>query len=147
MTMWEKDRPFVILLSFVFGLFPLSAFAEAEQTPEAGKEFHTTLFGEKIYVPSRDRRSVTAANFGLHWIPNGPSEREILPFGALYVWRNWDRTTGGSVESFPARSTVSITQLDSVRSPTGRSSLHSITLLWLSGNQSMWKDNVSANLN
>jgi hypothetical protein len=91
MTMWEKDRPFVILLSFVFGLFPLSAFAEAEQTPEAGKEFHTTLFGEKIYVPSRDRRSVTAANFGLHWIPNGPSEREILPFGALYVWRNWDK--------------------------------------------------------
>jgi opacity protein-like surface antigen len=91
MTMWEKDRPLVILLSFVFGLFPLSAFAQSEQTPEAGKEFHTTLFGEKIYVPSRDRRSVTAANFGLHWIPNGPSEREILPFGALYVWRNWDK--------------------------------------------------------
>ena len=66
MTMWEKDRPLVILLSFVFGLFPLSAFAEAEQTPEAGKEFHTTLFGETIHVPSRDRRSVTAANFGLH---------------------------------------------------------------------------------
>ena len=88
--MWEKDRPLVILLSFVIGLFPSSAFAEGEKTPEAGKEFHTTLFGEKIHVPSRDRRSVTAANFGLHWIPNGPSEMETLPFGALYVWRNWN---------------------------------------------------------
>ena len=72
--MWGNDRPLVILLSLVIGLFPLSAFAETEKTPEAGKEFHTTLFGEKIHVPSRDRRSVTAANFGLHWIPNGPSE-------------------------------------------------------------------------
>jgi len=88
--MWEKDRPLVFLLFFVIGLFPMSAFAEGEKTAEAGKEFHTTLFGEKIHVPSRDRRSVTAANFGLHWIPNGPSEMETLPFGALYVWRNWN---------------------------------------------------------
>ena len=85
-----RDRPLAILLSFVIGLFPLSLFAAEEKTPEAGKEFHTTLFGEEIYVPPRDRRSVTAVNFGVNWIPNGPSQMEMLPFGALYVWRNWD---------------------------------------------------------
>src|SRR5688500_14216903 len=65
--------------------------AESEQpTPEAGQEYRTKLFGEEVYVPPRDRRSVTAASFGTQWIPNGPSELEVLPFGALYIWRNWD---------------------------------------------------------
>lgn len=68
-----------------------SEFAEDEPTPIAGKEFHTTLFGEDVHVPARDRRSVTAASFGIQWIPNGPSQLELLPFGALYVWRNWDK--------------------------------------------------------
>ena len=88
--MWWRDRPLAILLSFVIGLSPLSAVAEEEKTPEAGKEFRTTLFGEEIYVAPRDRRSVTAVNFGINWIPNGPSKEEVLPFGALYIWRNWD---------------------------------------------------------
>ncbi|MFO0773380.1 MAG: hypothetical protein U0172_01775 [Nitrospiraceae bacterium] len=61
-----------------------------EPTPIAGREFRTKLFGEDVYVPPRDRRNVTAASFGLQWIPNGPSSMELLPFGALYVWRNWD---------------------------------------------------------
>jgi hypothetical protein len=61
-----------------------------EPTPEAGQEFRTRLFGEDVYVPPRDRRNVTAASFGIQWIPNGPSQLEVLPFGALYVWRNWD---------------------------------------------------------
>ena len=61
-----------------------------EPTPIAGEPFRTRLFGEDIYVPSRDRRSVTAASFGIQAIPNGPSQMEVLPFGALYVWRNWD---------------------------------------------------------
>jgi hypothetical protein len=89
MTVRERDRPLAILLSFLIGFSPLSALAE-EKTPEAGKEFHTTLFGEEIYVPPRDRRSVTTVNFGVQWTPNGPSQEEVLPFGALYVWRNWD---------------------------------------------------------
>ncbi|MGH7258145.1 MAG: hypothetical protein ACREIM_07185 [Nitrospiraceae bacterium] len=64
---------------------------ETEQpTPEAGQEYRTKLFGEEVYVPPRDRRSVTAASFGTQLIPNGPSQLEVLPFGALYVWRNWD---------------------------------------------------------
>lgn len=61
-----------------------------EPTPLAGRDYRTKLFGEQIHVLPRDRRSVTAASFGLQWIPNGPSQLEILPFGALYLWRNWD---------------------------------------------------------
>lgn len=61
-----------------------------EPTPLAGKDFRTKLFGEEIHVASRDRRSVTAASFGVQWIPDGPSQVEVLPFGALYIWRNWD---------------------------------------------------------
>lgn len=61
-----------------------------EPTPLAGRDFRTKVFGEEVHVAPRDRRSVTAASFGLQWIPDGPSQVEILPFGALYVWRNWD---------------------------------------------------------
>jgi hypothetical protein len=41
-------------------------------------------------VEARDRSHVTAANFGVQWIPYGPSFYQVLPFGALYVWRNKD---------------------------------------------------------
>src|SRR6476661_5394672 len=73
----------------------LSGIAQAESapqepTPMAGGDFRTKLFGEEIHVAPRDRRSVTAASFGLQWIPEGPAQLEVLPFGALYVWRNWD---------------------------------------------------------
>lgn len=61
-----------------------------QPTPLAGQDYRTKLFGEVIHVDHRDRRSVTAASFGLQWIPEGPPQLEILPFGALYVWRNWD---------------------------------------------------------
>ena len=69
---------------------PSEACAEETRTPLAGEEFHTELFGEPVHVPARDRRSVTAANVGVQWIPNGPPFYEVLPFGALYVWRNMD---------------------------------------------------------
>ena len=65
-------------------LFPDRQVGEAwgeEPTPIAGEEFRTTLFGEEIYVPPRDRRSVTAMSFGIQAIPNGPSQMEALPFG------------------------------------------------------------------
>ncbi|MBX3234678.1 MAG: hypothetical protein KF814_00880 [Nitrospiraceae bacterium] len=81
----------VALMTWGFTALHLDpAGAEEEKTAEAGKEYRTTLFGEEIYVPPRDRRSVTAINFGLQYTPNGPSQMEMLPFGALYVWRNWD---------------------------------------------------------
>ena len=79
-------------LTAIAVLLILSAPAQAEDEPTgvAGEPYETMLFGEKIYVPPRDRRSVTAANFGVQWIPNGPSQLEVLPFGSLFVWRNWD---------------------------------------------------------
>lgn len=49
--MWGRNLHLAILLSLVIALSPLSAVAGEEKTPEAGKEFHTTLFGEEIYVP------------------------------------------------------------------------------------------------
>jgi hypothetical protein len=61
-----------------------------QPTPLAGQDYRTKLFGEEIHVAHRDRRSVTAASFGVQWIPEGPAQLEILPFGALYLWRNWD---------------------------------------------------------
>ncbi len=63
--------------------------AENPSAPIAGKEYDTQVFGKDVHVASRDRHSVTAATFGLQWIPDGPSQLELLPFGALYVWRNW----------------------------------------------------------
>ncbi|MDO9116375.1 MAG: hypothetical protein Q7U39_00335 [Nitrospira sp.] len=84
---WQLIAVWAVLM---IGLCPFTTFAENEKTGEAGKAYRTTLFGEEIYVPPRDRHSVTAANFGLQWTPNGPSQLEALPFGALYVWRNWD---------------------------------------------------------
>ncbi|WHZ13685.1 MAG: hypothetical protein OJF52_000519 [Nitrospira sp.] len=84
----------LFLCSTAFGVMLCAGWdgvAQAEEpTPLAGKPHHTTLFGEEIYVPPRDRRNVTAASFGIQAIPNGPSQMEVLPFGALYVWRNWD---------------------------------------------------------
>ena len=65
-------------------------FADEANTPLAGEQYHTEVLGEPVDVPARDRRNVTAANFGVMWIPNGPSMLEVLPFGSLYVWRSWD---------------------------------------------------------
>lgn len=64
------------------------ALAEETRTPLAGEAFQTELFGIPVEVPARDRRHVTALNFGLQWIPHGPNQLEVLPFGALFVWRN-----------------------------------------------------------
>lgn len=64
------------------------ALAEEARTPLAGEAFQTELFGIPVEVPARDRRHVTALNFGLQWIPHGPNQLEVLPFGALFVWRN-----------------------------------------------------------
>ncbi|MGQ0809925.1 MAG: hypothetical protein ACT4OO_01695 [Nitrospiraceae bacterium] len=71
-------------------LFGQIACGDDYRTPLAGEAFHTELFGEKVDVEPRDRRHLTAASFGVQWIPNGPTLLEILPFGSLYVWHNWD---------------------------------------------------------
>ena len=65
------------------------AFADESNTPLAGEQYHTEVLGKPVDIPLRDRRNVTAINFGVLWIPNGPSFLEVLPFGSLYLWRNW----------------------------------------------------------
>ncbi len=64
--------------------------AQDYHTPRAGDAYTTTLWGETVNIAPRDRRSVTAVNLGLYWIPDGPQKLELLPFGALFVWRNRD---------------------------------------------------------
>jgi hypothetical protein len=66
------------------------AFADESRTPLAGEQYHTEVLGEPVNVPARNRRHVTAINFGVQWIPNGPTFLEVLPFGSLFLWRNWD---------------------------------------------------------
>ncbi len=63
---------------------------EEQPTPLAGEEFHTKVLGEPVKVPLRDRKNVTAASFGVQYLHDGPTFYQVLPFGALYVWRNSD---------------------------------------------------------
>jgi hypothetical protein len=63
---------------------------EEKPTPLAGEAFDTEVLGEPVQVAPRDRKSVTAASFGIQYLPDGPSFYQVLPFGALYVWRNSD---------------------------------------------------------
>lgn len=64
---------------------------ENNQTPPlAGEPFKTEVLGEPVTVHSRDRKSVTAASFGVQYLHDGQKFFQILPFGALYVWRNSD---------------------------------------------------------
>ena len=81
---------------------PSASAADDEVTPLAGQEYRTKLLGQNIEVPPRDSRHVVAANFGLMWIPNGPSFYEILPFGSLYIWHNWEE------EQKRLRATISV---------------------------------------
>jgi hypothetical protein len=78
-----------LLLALACPLSANEACAE-ESTPLAGEEFHTEVLGEPVKVPPRDRNNVTAASFGMQFLPNGPSFYQVLPFGAFYVWRHSD---------------------------------------------------------
>ncbi len=66
-----------------------SVWGDKDPTSLAGQPYQTELFGKDIHIPSGDRRHVTAINVGMNWIPDGPSRLELLPFGALFMWRNW----------------------------------------------------------
>ncbi len=62
---------------------------EPYRTPRAGEGFRTTVLGESVAVPPRDRRSVTAWTLGFVATP-GADENDILPFGSFYFWRHPD---------------------------------------------------------
>jgi hypothetical protein len=80
-----------IALCVVWGtsLIP-AAYGNDQATPLAGESFQTEVFGEPVTVHTRDRKAVTAASFGVQYLHDGPSFYQILPFGALYLWRNSD---------------------------------------------------------
>ena len=69
---------------------PPASADEERRTPLAGEEFRTEVGDTPVTVPARDRTKVTAASFGVQYLPNGPSGYQVLPFGAFYVWRNSD---------------------------------------------------------
>jgi hypothetical protein len=71
-------------------LFPPLASGEEQKTPLAGEAFQTEVKGREIDVPARSRRRVTAIDLGVQVIPNGPRTQQVLPVGALFVWRNAD---------------------------------------------------------
>ena len=71
-------------------LFSPLASGEEPKTPLAGEAFQIEVKGKEVDVPARGRRRVTAIDFGVQWIPEGPRTEQVLPFGALYVWRNDD---------------------------------------------------------
>ncbi|WP_145926317.1 hypothetical protein [Syntrophotalea acetylenica] len=64
--------------------------ADGYRTPRAGDGFSTVVLGEAVTVPPRDRCNVTALNLGVQWVEDAPSDYEVLPFGALFLWRNKD---------------------------------------------------------
>src|SRR5207247_11358628 len=70
-------------------LFLPAAYGEEPGTPLAGEAFHAELLGLPIDFPERDRRHVTAVNFGVQSIPNGPIQLQVLPFRALFVSPHW----------------------------------------------------------
>jgi len=76
------------LCCFVSLLVIDSVRADDQPTPLAGEEFHTEVLGKEVDVAPRDRKTVTAASFGVQYLPNGPSFYQVLPFGAFYVWRH-----------------------------------------------------------
>lgn len=75
------------LLSMMMATFCLSA---DYRTPRAGESYTTEVFGQSATAPTRDRCSVTALNLGLQWLPYAPSDYELQPFGAYFLWRNKD---------------------------------------------------------
>jgi hypothetical protein len=83
---------FALLAGLCVLLLSSPAHGEEEEppTPLAGEQFDTEVMGEPVTVAPRDRKNVTAASFGVQYLPDGPSFYQVLPFGALYVWRNSD---------------------------------------------------------
>ena len=91
MSRRRKIAAAIFSVIIVFGLSAAPSWADQTYvTPRAGEAYTTTLGGEAVTVPPRDRRSVTALNLGLYGIPNGPRDANVAPFGALFIWRNWD---------------------------------------------------------
>ncbi len=58
------------------------------KTPLAGEGFRTNVFGREITVLPRDRRSVSSFDVGMALYMPLPEDRQVVPFGAIYLWRH-----------------------------------------------------------
>src|SRR5208283_5561258 len=58
------------------------------RTPRAGEGFRANVFGTEITVNPRDGRSVTSIDLGFAFYTPLPEDRQVVPFGALYLWRH-----------------------------------------------------------
>src|SRR5208283_1453008 len=58
------------------------------RTPRAGEGFRAEVFGREIKVNPRDGRSVSSVDIGLALYKPLPEDRQVVPFGALYIWRH-----------------------------------------------------------
>lgn len=67
-----------------------AGYTEDDRTPRAGEAYSTTLLEMPVEVAARDRTRVTAINLGLYQIPDGPEDQKSSPFGAVFLWRNWE---------------------------------------------------------
>ncbi|HSR10863.1 MAG TPA: porin [Thermodesulfobacteriota bacterium] len=55
------------------------------RTPLAGEPYETTLLGEKIDVPARDRGNISSVNLGLTVYSPNQGDTSVLPMGAYYL--------------------------------------------------------------
>ncbi len=58
------------------------------RTPREGEGFRAEVFGREITVNPRDGRSVSSIDIGLALYKPLPEDRQVVPFGALYLWRH-----------------------------------------------------------
>jgi hypothetical protein len=77
-----------VLLSVVCLEGTALADQDSTRTPRAGEEYKTTLFGRDVVAPWQDRTHINAFTLGLNWIPDGPRNPLILPFGGALLVRN-----------------------------------------------------------
>lgn len=61
-------------------------------TPLAGKPLTTTVFGQNISIPARDRNNVLALVLGGTLFEPSFGDTEVLPIGALYAKHRWGDT-------------------------------------------------------
>ena len=63
------------------------SIAGTYRTPLSGEGFDTEVFGEKVTVPTRNRRFLNAWDLGVSAVSPGVKQSSILPVATLYFWR------------------------------------------------------------
>jgi hypothetical protein len=85
-TAWAEDDSSAV--SKDEKLPPLHQDIPDYRTPRAGEGFRAEIFGREITVEPRDRRSSLAMDIGLAFYKPLPEVRQVIPWGAFYIWRH-----------------------------------------------------------